>query len=273
MNGPPARERPTRLVLLGHPVSHSLSPRFHNAALRAAGIAVRYEALDTPPEHLASTLAELRREGAGGNVTIPLKESMRVACDRLTALAERVGAVNTFWFEDGALHGDNTDVAGFEKAAAELLGESPRDVELLLVGAGGAARAVLAAAERWPGARVTIQNRTPARAEALAREFPVVRAVVQDPRPALGAATLVVNATSVGMRDDAQPVDAALLPPAAAVLDLVYRRGETEWVRAARARGLRAADGATMLLEQGAESFRRWFGMEPDREVMRDALR
>jgi hypothetical protein len=134
-----------RLVLLGHPVAHSLSPRFQNAALTAAGIPLRYEALDTPPDTLASVLDALISERAAGNVTIPHKEAVHARCDLRTPMAERVGAVNTFWCTlDGRLCGDNTDVSGFAAAARALLGDAaPTGLAIALVGAGGSAAAVL----------------------------------------------------------------------------------------------------------------------------------
>ena len=272
MTEPVARPWPSRLVLLGHPVAHSSSPRFHNAALEAAGLPVRYEALDTPPDRLRRVLDTLRQEGAGGNVTIPHKEAVRVACGSVTPLAARAAAVNTFWTEDGVLHGDNTDVVGFERAMTALLGSIPRGVTLALLGAGGAARAVLTAVERWPDARVVLHNRDHARAERLAAEFAVVVRVAGSSADAVAEADVVVNASPVGIRGDELPLPVEVLREGAAVLDLVYRSGGTPWVRAARARGHVADDGTTMLLEQGAEAFRRWFGREPDRAVMRAAL-
>jgi shikimate dehydrogenase len=266
--------RPTRLVLLGHPLAHSLSPRLHGAALAAARIPATYELLDTPPEALARTLDGLRREGAAGNVTIPHKEAVRLACDQVSAIAARAGAVNTFWVEEGRLMGDNTDVAGFESAVAALLGGSPRErLRVALLGAGGAARAVLTAVERWEGASVLLYNRGRARAERLAADFGVVREVVASASGAAPEADLVVNASPVGLYDDAHPVALDALPSGAALLDLVYRPGVTAWVRAARARGHRAADGLAMLVEQGALAFERWFGVRADREAMRAALR
>jgi shikimate dehydrogenase len=267
-----ARVLPSRLVLLGHPVAHSLSPRFHSAALRAAGLPVTYEALDTPPAALAVRLEALRREGAAGNVTIPHKEAVRVACGQVTALAERAGAVNTFWTEHGVLHGDNTDVAGFEASAHALLEGATSGRRVAILGAGGATRAVLTAIEGWPDASVVLYGRTRERAEALAASFPVVQQVAGSAESAVAGADLIVNASPVGLHDLELPVPLDALSAGASVLDLVYRQGETEWVRAARARGHRAADGKTMLLEQGARSFERWFGFSPDRDVMRAAL-
>lgn len=265
------KELPGRLVLLGHPVAHSLSPLFQNAALRSAGVPLTYEALDVAPEALAATLDRLRAERAAGNVTIPHKEAVHRLCARRSALADRVGAVNAFWTEDGALVGDNTDVGGFDAAARALLGGEPLHLHVALLGAGGAAAAVLAAIERWHGCSVAVWSRTGDRSAALVARFPGVARLAGAADEALRQADLVVNATPVGLGDDAVPVPASALPARAAVLDLVYRPGETAWVREARARGHRAADGLGMLVEQGALAFERWLGVAPDRDVMRRA--
>jgi shikimate dehydrogenase len=264
---------PERLVLLGHPLGHSLSPLFQNAALRAAGIPLVYEAVDVPRSVLADTLAELRRKRAAGNVTLPHKEAVRAACDRLTDTARAVGAVNTFWTAvDGQLVGDNTDVGGFQAAARELIG-APRENEIVaLLGAGGAAAAVLHAMEGWPKARVRLYSRTRGRAEELVKRFKVSAEVVRSAEVAVEDATLVINATPVGLRDDTVPVAVESLPKESAVLDLAYRARETAFVRDARARGRRAMDGLTMLVEQGALSFERWFGVQPDRKAMWTAI-
>jgi shikimate dehydrogenase len=262
---------PGRLVLLGHPVSQSLSPRFQNAALESAGIPLRYQALDVEPMALPSTLMELRSVRAAGNVTIPHKYDVARACAALTPLAERVGAVNTFWTTDGGLVGDNTDVGGFSAAVVGLLGAPPNGITIGIIGAGGAAAAVLAAVEQWRNCRAIVHNRTADRAERLCARFPSVAQQIDDVR-LLAKAQLVVNATSVGLRDDAFPVDPSLLDPSAAVVDLVYRAGETAWVRAARAGGHPAIDGLPMLIEQGALSFERWFGSTADRGVMWQAV-
>jgi len=263
---------PGRLVLLGHPVAHSLSPRFQNAALRAAGIPLVYEAIDVAPDALRATLAELASVGASGNVTIPHKEAVAACCARRSALAERCGAVNTFWHEDGQLVGDNTDVGGVDAIAAALLGAARSSATVALLGAGGSAAAVVAAVERWGDARLRLYNRNVDRAHALAARFGGVVEVVGSVEEALDGATLVVNATPVGLKDDALPVAVSALPGGAAVFDLVYRANETAWVRAAREAGHRAADGEGMLVEQGALSFERWFGVAPDRAAMWRAL-
>ena len=264
---------PRRLLLLGHPVAHSLSPVFQNAALRALGSDLRYEALDVPPERFAETFRTLAHDGAAGNVTVPYKAAAAEACNQIMPLARRVGAVNTFWTVGGRLVGDNTDVGGFHAAARALLGAEPRELRVALLGAGGAAAAVLAAVAEWPASTVAVWNRSPERAVRLAAAYPGVATAAEFLATAVRGADLVVNATTVGMRDDDVPFHPAILARRAAVLDLVYRRGETAWVRLARARGLRAADGLTMLVEQGALAFERWLGVPPDRAAMWAALR
>jgi shikimate dehydrogenase len=266
-------DRPARLVLLGHPVAHSISPRIQNAALRAASIPLTYEALDVAPDDLDETLARLAREGSAGNITVPHKEAVAARCATLTPLAQRVGAVNTFWHARGALVGDNTDVGGLDSTVKALLGEAVSSARVALVGAGGSAAAVLAAAEGWGGARVMVYNRHMPRAEQLAARFPAIAAPVATLVEALAGATLVVNATPMGMRDEDLPVPIAMLPAGAAVFDLVYRVDETAWVTAAREAGHRSADGMSMLMEQAALAFSRWFGVEPDRPAMWRAMR
>lgn len=260
---------PGRLVLIGHPVSHSRSPVFQNAALRRAGLPVTYEALDVLPAHLVRVASSLRASLAAGNVTLPYKEEFVAFCGRLTPIAERVQAVNTFWTEDGALVGDNTDVGGFEEAIVRAFGPGRRWPRVALIGAGGSACAVLAAAERWFGTDVRLWSRTPARAVTLAQRFAGVCTPVISVHDALEGADLVVNATPLGLEPgDALPVFIQDLPPRSAVFDLAYRRGETAWVLAARGAGHPAADGLGMLIAQGALSFERWFGQAPDRKAM-----
>lgn len=273
MPAPSAPPCPRRLLLLGHPVAHSLSPRFQNAALEAAGLTSRYAVLDVMPSALAGAVSTVRENALGGNVTIPHKAAFTTYCDVLTPLAQRTQAVNTFWIdEQQRLVGDNTDVGGFDALVRDVLGELPNDALVVLLGTGGAAAAVCAATERWTRASVMVWGRTPEHSRSLATRFPHV-AVAPSPEAGLRRAHIVVNATPVGMGgSDATPVEIAAVPDGAVVLDLVYRRSATPFVRGALARGLRAADGLVMLLEQGALAFERWFGIVPDRELMRRAL-
>lgn len=262
---------PGRLVLLGHPVHHSLSPAFQNAALRSAALPLRYEAVDVHPDALDEAVRGLVAANAAGNVTIPHKERVAALCGQLTPLAERVGAVNTFWVHDGTLFGDNTDVGGFVEALAVVAPNVDHSAPVAVVGAGGAAAAVLAALEQQEFDDVRLQCRTASRAAALAGRFTAVRPVdrVAD---AVRDAMLVVNATPVGLDGQSVPFDVTVLHHQAVVLDLVVGRDATPLVRLARAHGHTADDGLEMLLAQGALAFERWFGLEPDRAVMREAV-
>jgi shikimate dehydrogenase len=189
-----------------------------------------------------------------------------------TPTAERTGAVNTWWVADGRLHGDNTDVAGFDDAVRTLLGEVPVGARVALLGAGGAARAVAAAVAAWPGASLAIWNRTLETAHAVAPLGPAGTRVEAEMTAALHDADVVVNATSVGLHDDRCIVAPERLRAGAACVDLVYRADVTPWVRAVRASGRPALDGLAMLVGQGARAFERWFGLAPDRTEMWRAL-
>jgi len=277
----PAWPDPEQLVLLGHPVAHSLSPRFQQAALDAAGRPVHYRAIDVPPHELASLLPSLRASRAAGNVTVPHKEAVFAACDRRTEIANRVGAVNTFRHDvDGRLIGHNTDVAGVRGAMGALLDDDAPPAQVVLLGAGGSCGAVLVALAEWGDTQITVAARTPERAQRLAdrvrQRVTVLTHDLDAPsealRTALATAELVVNTTPVGLLDAQMPVPSEWLGARAAVLDLVYRPGETAWVLASRARGLRADDGLRMLVEQGAHAYTWWFGESPDRDVMWRAL-
>ncbi|MGI8510425.1 MAG: shikimate dehydrogenase [Gemmatimonadaceae bacterium] len=264
---------PRRLVLIGHPVAHSLSPRMQSAALAAAGVTATYSALDVAPAQLVASIDRLRTEGAAGNVTIPHKEPVFAMCGRVSEIARLAGAVNTFWFEDGVLVGTNTDVGGFNHVVRQLMSQHhrPMPVRVAIIGAGGSARAVATAVSRWDGAKATIWSRTAERARELARGYDCARAE-PDLASAVQGAHLVVNATPIGLHDDLFPAPVDMLASDSAVVDLVYRSGATSWVRAVRAHGIVATDGLPMLVEQGALAFECWFGVEPNRRVMWEAV-
>jgi shikimate dehydrogenase len=266
----------TRLIaLLGDPVEHSLSPRFQNAAIRAAGLDAVYLALrcDRGFEGLFRGIAGA---GGAGNVTLPHKTRAAALLDVATEAVERTGACNTFWSEQGRVHGDNTDVEGFAAAARSLIG-SPAGARVLVLGAGGAARAAVLALAAARADAVHVLNRTPGSGHALRDALdPGGRrvAVLDDPNAVRREGyDLVVNATPLGLRpDDPSPLDLERPVRVGAVLDLTYRTGATALVAAARAAAIPAADGREMLLQQGAASFRRWFGLDPDLDAMRSAL-
>lgn len=260
-----------RLVLIGHPVAHSLSPVMQNAALDAAGIKLRYEAVDVPPKKFAPLLRRLSQLNCAGNITIPHKKTAVELMGSLSEAAAGAQAVNTFWSDvrqGGMLRGDNTDVEGFTAIAEALLGGTPHGCRISVIGSGGGAAAVLAAAGAWRDCEVTVHARNEADARNLCAQFSACVRSTTMADPAISEADIIVNATPVGLDGVAQPIDVARLSRAATVIDLVYGRDETPWVRAARASGLRASDGLPLLVRQGAASFRRWFGLDPDEDVM-----
>lgn len=275
----PPRSPDTRLlVLLGDPVSHSLSPLFQNAALRARGLDAVYLALRCAPDAVAGLLRGIAAAGGGGNVTVPHKELAASVVDAPTDAVRATGACNTFWQHDGTIHGDNTDVDGVSAAVLSLLGERPAGARVLLIGAGGAARAAVYALAREGAEEIVLLNRSAERAERLAAwaaaiGAPLRRAASGDPLTG-ERFDLAVNATSLGLREgDALPLPAESRVSLGAALDLVYRRrGDTRWVETLRAGGTPAQDGREMLLWQGVAAFRRWWPGEPPIDAMRAAL-
>jgi shikimate dehydrogenase len=266
----------TRLVaLLGDPVAHSLSPHFQNAAFRAAGVDGVYLALRCGADALPGLLRGIAAAGGAGNVTVPHKAAAAGLVDRRTEAVVRTGACNTYWLEDGRVCGDNTDVAGVTAAMRQLLGGPVRGARVLLVGAGGAASAVIAALLAGGAERVVVLNRTAWRARELVARFeddPAL-AVADDAAVRGDAFDLVVNATSLGLHasDDLPLAPDGLSPPTAA-LDLVYAPGGTRWSRLLRERGVRAEDGLEMLIQQGAAAFERWWPVPAPVAEMRRAL-
>lgn len=243
----------TRLfAVLGDPVSHSLSPAIHTAAFRVLGVDAEYLALRCSPNELPGLMRLLARNGGGGNVTVPHKSVAAAALDRAAPLVQTLTACNTFWGDNGALAGDNTDVAGVLRAVESL--DVP-DGPWLVVGSGGSARAVArAAAER--GVTLAVRSRDGTKAT----EFSAWAASIGAPPAPPELAVLVVNATPLGLGEhDPLPIEWPQAPCAVAVLDLVYGRGGTPFTRGAHARGLRASDGRVMLVAQGAAALERWF--------------
>jgi shikimate dehydrogenase len=253
-----------RAGVLGWPVAHSRSPRLHGFWLRRHGIDGAYLPLPVRPERFADAVRALADLGfAGANVTIPHKEAAFALCDDVAPSARRAGAVNTLVFRDGRIAGSNTDGWGWLESLRQAVpGFDAAACPAVILGAGGAARAVAATLLDAGCPRLTLVNRTPGRAEALARQLggPVQ---VTEAAP-LADATLLVNTTSLGMAG--QPpllLDLSALPAGAVVSDLVYVPLETPLLAAARARGLTGVDGLGMLLHQARPGFAAWFGVEP----------
>ena len=213
--------------------------------------------------------------GGCGNVTLPHKERAAAVVKLPSEAVRRTGACNTFWGDRGQIRGDNTDVEGFRRALEHFLGRPPRDHRVLVLGAGGAARAVLLALHDEGVKEITLYNRTVERARAVSRRIGGERVRVASPLEELngGQFDLVVNATRLGLEPgDPLPLELSRLERVGGVLDLVYGDGETPFVKAARAFGVPSTDGAEMLVQQGAVSFERWWGKEAPLEAMRAAL-
>jgi shikimate dehydrogenase len=258
------------LAVIGEPVAHSLSPLMQNAAIRALGFDAVYVALRAPAATFPSLLTALAAAGGAGNVTVPHKEAAERCVARKTDLCARTGACNTFWTEQGELVGDNTDVPGVA-ACLKQLGVDGAD-RWLVVGTGGAARAVaIAAADAR--AQLHVLSRDAGRAQAFAAW---ARSRGAQAEPARGdlEPEIAINTTPLGLREtDPLPLDPARTKRLSAALDLVYAPGETPWVRALRAAAIPAQDGREMLVRQGAAAFTRFFpGHAAPTEVMRAAV-
>ena len=255
--------------VLGWPVEHSLSPRLHGFWLAEHGIDGVMVPLPVRPEHFADALHALPKLGfVGASVTLPHKEAALKLADDVEPLARRIGAVNALIVRpDGTVFGRNTDAFGFMESLRHGAPGWRADAGAAVVlGAGGAARAVVAALLDAGVAEIRLVNRTAARAQELARAMngPVVARSWAARAQALDGAALLVNTTTLGMTG--QPpldLDLAALPATATVADIVYVPLETPLLKAARARGLAAVDGLGMLLHQGRPAFAAWFGLEP----------
>jgi shikimate dehydrogenase len=260
-----------RLGVLGWPVRHSRSPEIQNAALAALGMeGWRYQRLPVPPALFAATTRSLRASGfVGANVTIPYKQAALALAGEAGESARAIGAANTLSFApDGTIVAENTDAPGLIAA----LGRSPRGMSVLVLGAGGSARAAVWAMREAGAREVSVWNRTPERAEALARDLGA---------RALGAAEpsdLLVNCTSVGLRGEREQLSRLGLTPDRLsdygwVVDLVYGAGSTELIAAAEELGAHTVDGLEVLVAQGALSLERWTGHAAPLDVMRRAAR
>lgn len=276
-----------RLAVLGQPISHSRSPRMHNAALRELGLAGEwgYEAIELAPEEFADGVHRLIAAGfVGANVTIPHKHAALRIADRVSAAASEIGAANTLSFADGSIRAENTDAPGLIAA----LESDPAGRRAIVLGAGGAGRAAVWAL-REAGAEVSIWNRTAERAAVLAADLGVEDAG-SGPLGSLAGIELLVNATAIGLEPASGPVPGRDRPrpgqslkdlPFAVdqvgdqmvVVDLVYGAAETELVRVARESGARTVDGLEVLVRQGAASFEIWTGSEAPLATMRRAVR
>jgi shikimate dehydrogenase len=256
-----------RACVIGWPIRHSRSPIIHGYWLKQHNISGSYEKVEVAPGDLADFLAGVGGEYAGCNVTVPHKEAALTLLDNVAETARAVGAVNTIWSEGGKRHGMNTDVAGFlDNLDQETPGWDRAPLHAVVLGAGGAARAVVYGLLERRASSIAIVNRSRERAEELVRDFGGgAKAVSMDDLPALlPTATLLVNATSLGM--DGKPelnISIDGLNSEAVVTDLVYVPLRTKLLTAAAENGNRTADGLGMLLHQAVPGFEKWFGVRP----------
>jgi shikimate dehydrogenase len=274
--------------VIGHPLGHTLSPAIFKAAFEAAGIDATYEAWDTPPETLQGRIDALHGgDYFGANVTIPHKQAVIPMLDTVSELAQKAGAVNTIVHGDGKLTGHNTDVLGFARSLREDAGLDMRGKKAMILGSGGAARAVaLALIEQNPEV-IFLMGRSPRNLDKMAVAMKALTPTGTTITWAywgdgsylrmLNEAALVVNCTPLGTAGsdvaDRSPVDGHLIQPGSVVFDLVYNPAETPLLAAAKARGAKAVGGLGMLVYQAAESFKLWTGQDADTSKMFEAAR
>ena len=274
-----------RAGIFGYPIRHSISPPMHQAAFDHAGIDATYEAWETHPDALADGVSRLRDNlYLGANVTVPHKQAVMEHLDEVDDLARRIGAVNTIVNSDGRLLGTNTDAEGFI-TSLRIHGEvEPAGLDAVLVGAGGAARAAAHALADAGIGSLTIANRTPERAQALALEVagfgPDARAIAlsdSEFASVCNRAHLLINSTSVGMlhgpAEDASPVPDGAISSSTVVYDMVYNPPDTPLLRAAKSAGAQTVGGLPMLVYQGAAAWSLWTGREAPADVMFKAAR
>jgi shikimate dehydrogenase len=279
--------RPTPYAVLGSPIAHSLSPIMQQAAFDHCGIEARYYRIEVPEDKLPGAIEHLKAVGFGGwNCTVPLKVGMLERCDRLGDSAEKLRSVNTVVNEGGTLTGHSTDGVGWSRALREAFDCGPGDVRILLLGAGGAGRAVATQALLENCPRLVIANRHGSRARALADDLAAkiprgegasggsVEVIAWEDIPAaLAEVDLVVNATSTGLDPQAPPVlSASVLSDRLLIFDTVYGAGCAKFRHEAETAGARWTDGLGMLLHQGAAAFTLWTGREAPVSLMREAL-
>ncbi|PYE89065.1 shikimate dehydrogenase [Phyllobacterium leguminum] len=260
---------PIRAFVTGFPIKHSRSPLIHGFWLNAHGLRGSYEAIEIAPENFSVFAASLREMGyAGGNVTIPHKETAFALCESHDTAASAIGAVNTLWFENGRLIGGNTDAYGFAANLDEFASGWDNADTALVLGAGGASRAIVHALKSRGFQQIHIVNRTLSRATELADHFGagVFAHSLEKAQELVPASGVIVNTTPLGMEGHAgeeMALDFTKADPKTIVTDIVYVPLETPFLIAARMAGLKTVDGLGMLLHQAVPGFEHWFGVRP----------
>ncbi len=255
--------------MIGHPIAHSRSPLIHNFWIKQLGLDATYEAIDISTQNLQQFSDRIKTgEFIGGNVTIPHKQNIMTYCDDISASARTIGAVNTLSFENARLKGSNTDHFGFvDNLDQQAPGWAHSLATAIVLGAGGAARAVVHALLQRGTGRVVVLNRTTEKAKQLALSFGerVVWGSLKDFNAYSGAARLLVNCSAVGLNGTKfDNLDLSTLPKSALVNDIVYSPLKTPFLATAAEAGLRTVDGLGMLLHQAIPGFEKWFGIRPE---------
>ncbi|OGP43307.1 MAG: shikimate dehydrogenase [Deltaproteobacteria bacterium GWD2_42_10] len=270
------------LGIFGHPISHTLSPVMHNAVIKALGLDMAYLPFEVKPSNLKEAINGIKSLGIiGVNITIPHKESVIRFLDDISEEARLVGAVNTIVYKDRKLVGYNTDGSGYMASLKEELGFNPKSKRIIIIGAGGAARGILAALATQKPKSITVANRTLSRAVSLIKTF---KGKFRDTRfeaidldnnmlkMSFNSVDLLINTTSVGMKQSkALKIPLETLPKIAIVSDIIYNPLETLLLKKAKKIGLTTHGGLGMLVHQGARSFKLWTGMDAPMNVMRKA--
>jgi len=274
------------VYLLAYPAGHSVSPTMHNAAFQHLGLDFHYQAYEVSPDDLSKAIDKLREaQVAGSNVTVPHKQAVMPYMDSLSDVAQQIGAVNTIINQNGKLHGHNTDASGYLRALEDV-NFNPEGKSVVMLGAGGAARAVLYALLNAKAKHVYIHNRTTDKALSLAEDFKsmgnteakVEAVTIDNLEEAIKSCHLLVNTTSVGMVKNGidpkvSPVPDGYLPTQGLVSDIVYIPAQPQLLVSAKQAGLATQNGLAMLVYQGAYSFKEWTGIDAPTEIMFQALK
>ncbi len=269
-------DSPDRYAVVGYPVQHSWSPFIHAMFAKQTGQSMSYNRLEVPPEHFLDELARFFREGGKGlNITLPHKQTARSLVRFCTPRAEMAGAVNTLMLEHDELLGDNTDGAGLVTDLTRNLGMTLRDIRILLLGAGGAARGVVGPLLGAGPAYLEIANRNGEKAIALAREFTALGNIHGCEFAASTAARfdLIINATAASLQESLPPISASTIGEQSLCYDMAYGLGDTTFTQWAKDHGAgHAVTGWGMLVEQAAESFQLWRGVKPQTKPVLTAI-
>ncbi|TFE01083.1 shikimate dehydrogenase [Jeotgalibacillus salarius] len=263
-----------KLAVIGYPIKHSKSPYMHNFWLDQAGVDGEYEAIEVPPEHLENNVYELIKSGfTGFNVTIPHKESIIQYLDEVDAAAKSLGAVNTVLINDGKSYGYNTDGNGFLKSLLTKRDtEEIKKANMLIIGAGGAAKGMIGALKSFGCDRISVTNRTIEKADLLIKDHRVNGQALQlsDAEQRLNEYDIVINTTSAGMFPKVQerPIDSAKMKHGSLAADIIYNPQKTSFLKQAEQAGAESLNGIGMFVYQGALAFEMWTGIQSDAAEM-----